>query len=111
MKPTDLPAWLNRDTYLNLIVPALLFGLQSPADPGGHNKECSLMKVYIKKLQVDMDIKNNGIELDVSDNNGSHMGDLYVTKTQLIWCTGRTRKPNGKTISWDDFAAYMAQRP
>jgi len=66
------------------------------------------MKVFIKKLQVDMDIKNNGIELDVSETDGGHKGDLYITKTQLIWCAGKTKRKNGKTISWDDFANYMA---
>lgn len=69
------------------------------------------MKVFIKKLQVDMDIKNNGIELDVSDNEGGHIGDLYVTKAQLIWCLGKTSKKKGKKIKWDDFAEYMVSLP
>jgi len=66
------------------------------------------MKVFIKKLQVDMDVKTKGIELDVSNNDGSHKGDLYVTKTQLIWCAGKIGMKNGKKITWDDFAKYMA---
>ncbi|MGO9209017.1 MAG: hypothetical protein ACLPXM_11395 [Terriglobales bacterium] len=64
--------------------------------------------VFIKKLTVDMDIKNAGIEFDVSNTNGSHQGDLYVTKTGLNWCVGKTAKANGKKITWDDFAACMA---
>ena len=47
------------------------------------------MKVSIKDFDVAMDVKNNGIELEVADNEGKHLGDLFVTKTQLIWCKGR----------------------
>ena len=69
------------------------------------------MKVSIKDLQVTMEIKNNGIEIDVTDNDGVHKGDLFVTKTQLIWCNGKTRRENGKTITWSEFAEYMDDRP
>lgn len=65
------------------------------------------MKVSIKQFDVEMDIKNNGIELDVKDNNDVHLGDLYVTKTVLIWCLGKTSKAKGKKITWNDFADYM----
>jgi hypothetical protein len=61
------------------------------------------MKVKVKKMQVDMEVKNNGIEFQVNDNKGSLRGDLYVTKTGLIWCEGKTPRKNGKTISWNDF--------
>ncbi len=64
-------------------------------------------KVFIKDLQVDMEIKNVGIELAVSHTDGSHKGDLYVTKTGLTWCPGKTTKENGQKIDWDDFAVYM----
>ena len=64
------------------------------------------MKVSIKDLSVDMDIKNTGMELDVYDNDGNHLGDLIVTKTGLIWCNGRTKRPNGNKISWADFIKF-----
>jgi hypothetical protein len=41
------------------------------------------MKVSIKRFDVEMAIKNNGIELDVSNTDDSHRGDLVVTKTSL----------------------------
>jgi hypothetical protein len=66
--------------------------------------------VFIKKLTVDMDIKTAGIEFAVSNSEGSHQGDLYVTKTGLIWCLGKTARANGKKITWDNFAADMAKR-
>lgn len=69
------------------------------------------MKVSIKNFDVAMDVKNNGIELDISDNNGTHLGDLVVTKTRLIWCKGKTKRKNGKEISWGEFTAYMDGRP
>ena len=66
------------------------------------------MKVSIKDLAVDMEIKNNGIELDVYSTDGkNHLGDLVVTKTGLIWCKGKTDRKNGRTINWKKFIAYM----
>lgn len=64
------------------------------------------MNVSIKEFDVEMNVKNKGIELDISDANG-HIGDLIVTKTQLIWCKGRTTRANGKKVTWEAFAAYM----
>jgi hypothetical protein len=68
------------------------------------------MKVSIKDLSVSMEVKNKGIELDVYDNQDSHLGDLIVTKSGLTWCKGRTRKENGDHASWSDFIAWMQSR-
>jgi hypothetical protein len=68
------------------------------------------MKVSFKEFDVEMALGNKGIELDVSGNEG-HKGDLVITKTQLIWCEGRTRRENGTSISWQDFIDYMENRP
>ena len=66
------------------------------------------MKVSIKDLSVDMEIKNNGVELDVYSPDGSqHLGDLIVTKSGLIWCKGRTGRKNGVPVSWNDFIGWM----
>lgn len=65
------------------------------------------MKVFIKDFAVTMEIKNRGIEVDVSDNDGSHLGDLVMTRTRLVWCKGRTSVQRGTPISWKDFIAYM----
>ena len=64
------------------------------------------MEVSIKNFDVQMQIKNKGIELDVYDT-GKHLGDLVVTKKHLIWCKGRTRRQNGKKLTWAQFTAYM----
>ncbi len=65
------------------------------------------MKVSVKDFNVTMEIRNNGIELDITDNNDQHMGDLVITKTKLIWCQGKTRQENGIPIKWEDFINYM----
>ena len=65
------------------------------------------MNVKIKDFDVAMEIKNNGIELDVADTDGTHLGDLYITKTKLVWCKGRISRDNGKEIRWADFIEHM----
>lgn len=65
------------------------------------------MKVSIKGFDVKMEIKNNGIELDVSGNDGSHIGDLVITKTKLVWCRGRTTVANGVPVTWNEFIEWM----
>lgn len=68
------------------------------------------MKVSIKKFDVSMELKNNGVELEVDQPDGAHRGDLIVTKTRLIWCEGRTRRANGVSVNWDEFIHWMNNR-
>jgi len=65
------------------------------------------VKVYVKEFDVEMELKNKGVELDIADPKGVHIGDLILTKTQLIWCKGKIGRKNGKSISWEDFIDYM----
>lgn len=65
------------------------------------------MKVSIKSFDVDMSVKNAGIEFQVYDNNGTFLGDCILTKTGLNWCKGRKRRQNAKRITWEDFIDYM----
>lgn len=65
------------------------------------------MKVSIKGLNVDMDVKNRGVEFDVYGNDGIFLGDLFVQKSGLIWCKGKTQKSNGVKVSWEEFMAWM----
>jgi hypothetical protein len=67
----------------------------------------SAVKVSIKDLSVDMEIKNIGIELDVYNNGGKHLGDLIVTKTHVIWCKGKIDRKNGVKVKWKDFIEKM----
>ena len=65
------------------------------------------MKISIKSFDVDMQVKNKGIEFEVYDNGGQFRGDLILTKTNLIWCEGKKRRENGVKITWDEFISWM----
>ncbi|MCH7579755.1 MAG: hypothetical protein IIB22_05880 [Chloroflexi bacterium] len=65
------------------------------------------MKVTIKKFDVKMELKNNGIELDVRKPSGHRLGDLVITKSKLIWCEGKTTPPNGVSKTWAAFIDWM----
>jgi hypothetical protein len=67
------------------------------------------MDVKIKSFDVNMDVKSNGIEFEVrKPNGGAQLGDCYLTMTGLVWCKGKTTKPKGIKISWDDLTAILA---
>jgi hypothetical protein len=70
------------------------------------------MKVSIKKFDVAMDVKTNGIEFEVYEPNGvAFKGDCIITKTGLIWCEGKETRANGVKVNWNDFIKWMnAQR-
>jgi len=57
------------------------------------------MNVNIKSFNVNMDVKNKGIEFEVRSPDGqTRFGDCYLTKTELIWCPGKKNKQNGVGI-------------
>lgn len=66
------------------------------------------MKVTIKDISgIEMEVKNKGIEFEVHDTSGEHLGDLVLTGTKLEWCNGKTRKGNGVSVEWEKFIKYM----
>ncbi len=66
------------------------------------------MNVGIKDFAVQMDVKSRGVEFEVKDTNGKHLGDLIITKTSIIWCKGKTKRANGKSLRWDKFIEMMS---
>lgn len=61
------------------------------------------MQVWIKSLEIEMQVKSKGIELEVRGKDGKEqLGDCYATMTGIIWCKGRIKKDNGIKISWED---------
>lgn len=66
------------------------------------------MQVKIKSFDVEMDVKNNGVEFQVHDNDGKFLGDRYVTKSGVTWCAGKTTRANGKKVSWPKFIELMS---
>lgn len=67
------------------------------------------MQVSIKSFDVRMELKNRGIELEVRDNDGGHLGDLVVTRSRLLWCKGKTTRANGIPVTWARFIAWMEE--
>jgi len=63
-------------------------------------------KVVIKDFGLDLRVKNVGIELSVHSGS-KHLGDLYVTKTGLIWCKGKITRPNGEKKTWREFTSWI----
>ena len=68
------------------------------------------MKVAVKSFDVEMDVKTNGIEFGIWTNQNKFIGDLIMTKTQLIWCEGKTNRKNGKKIAIEEFREFMNGR-
>ena len=66
------------------------------------------MQIGIKDFAVQMEVKNRGVEFEVKDTKGKHLGDLVITKTSVIWCKGRTGRARGKSLSWDRFIKMMS---
>ncbi len=65
------------------------------------------MKVSIKDLSVAMEVKNNGVEFEVYDNQDKFLGDMTVTKSGIVWCKGKTTLKNGVKVNWKDFIEWM----
>jgi len=66
------------------------------------------MKVSVKDFSVDMELGNNGVELEIRSADGEkQLGDLYVAKKGLIWCNGKVPRKNGVAVSWDEFIEWM----
>jgi len=67
------------------------------------------VQVRIKKFEVEMPVKANGIEFEVRTPDGkSQVGDCYLTMTGLIWCNGKISKKNGTGISWQELQLILA---
>jgi len=67
------------------------------------------MKVWIKSFDVEMQVKQNGIELEVRSPDGkTQLGDCYATMTGLVWCKGKVTKPKGVKLSWNDLSAICS---
>ncbi len=58
-----------------------------------------------------MEIKNKGVELEIYEADGTtRLGDLVITKTDLIWCAGRTRRENGIKLKWPAFVEMISSQ-
>jgi hypothetical protein len=61
------------------------------------------MKVSVKQLDVNTELKNRGMEISVYDAK-IHIGDLFINRANIIWCRGKsTPKSGGISMSWNEF--------
>jgi hypothetical protein len=66
------------------------------------------VEVNVKKLDVAMQVKNNGVEFDVYDG-GKFLGDFIVAKAGITWCKGKTSRAKGKKIAWKKLIDLLEQ--
>ncbi len=60
------------------------------------------MKVKIKEWGINPEIMTKGMELEIRTPDGkTQIGDIFITKSSLIWCEGKTTKNNGIKVTWD----------
>lgn len=65
------------------------------------------MKVNIKKLNVQMELKNKGMEIEVRDTSDKFLGDLVISKSGITWCKGKVKPENGVKKSWEEVIALF----
>lgn len=69
------------------------------------------MEVWIKSLKVDMQVRQQGIELEVRSKDGKErMGNCYATQEGLVWCKGKTKREHGVWVEWEEFMAVCATK-
>lgn len=66
------------------------------------------MDVSIKKFDVEMALKTNGMELDIKQpGGGEHVGDVVINKTGIVWCRGKVTPQHGISKSWDELISLL----
>lgn len=68
------------------------------------------IKVNIEKLNMDLQVKNNGIEFRVRETDKTHLGDFYVTSAGIEWCKGRIAQGKGQSMTWKKFIQFMEEQ-
>jgi hypothetical protein len=58
---------------------------------------------FVKDFSVEQELKNNGIEIGIWDGD-KQFGDIYVAKTGVVWCDGKTHRKNGTRLSFDELS-------
>jgi len=59
------------------------------------------MKVPIRDFDVDMILANNGVTMQVYDNNDNYMGKLRIGRGTVEWCHGKVPIGNGTKVRWE----------
>lgn len=64
---------------------------------------------WIKSFQISQELKNAGIEIQI-DDDGKQYGDIYVTKTGVIWCDGKCHRNSGTKFSFDELSLLASYK-
>ena len=69
------------------------------------------MKVSVRSIYADIELKQNGLELQVrSRDDEVQLGDFYVTMKEPIWCKGKIPRGNGVRVLWQDFMEICSSK-
>ena len=60
------------------------------------------MVVKIKKFDLDLEIKNKGLELEIRSTNDEFLGDMIINKKGITWCKGKKTPKNGISKNWEE---------
>lgn len=66
-------------------------------------KEKMAYTASVKNLHVNQELKNNGIEIGVWEDD-KQFGDIYVAKTGVIWCDGKKHRDNGTKFTFKELS-------
>lgn len=64
------------------------------------------MRAKLRLDDVTSTLGNNGIVINVSDNQG-HVGDLRIGRATVVWMRGKTTEKNGKKIKLENLLKYL----
>jgi hypothetical protein len=67
------------------------------------------MNVSIKDFQVEMQLRNNGIELEIRTPQNEHLGDFYLGRGAVEWCKGKKARGNGVRKNWHELIAFFEE--
>ena len=67
------------------------------------------MKLRIKEIKADIELKNNGMEIEVREEkeDGARLGDIIIARAGITWCKGKVGAANGIKLSWKEFIAAV----
>ena len=59
------------------------------------------IRVKIKEIKADIELKNNGMEIEVRDEkeDGARLGDIIIARAGITWCKGKVGAANDVKLS------------
>ena len=65
------------------------------------------MQVTIKELATEIKLGNNGVMLELRNNDDTFLGKLRIGRATVEWCPGKTRVGNGRKVSIQQLVALL----